>query len=123
MSVFRKDSRALITGGASGIGLAVAHHCLSASMRVTIVDNNQATLDLAQQSLKGEITCVKADVSDLAAWRELKDSVGEVDFLMLNAGRMVRGTWGDDSYFQQVSICCFPIQFGGVVSGRKRHDD
>jgi NADP-dependent 3-hydroxy acid dehydrogenase YdfG len=103
MSVFRKDSRALITGGALGIGLAVAQHCLAASMRVTIVDNNQTTLDLAAKTLKGEVNCVKADVSDLAAWKRLKDSVGSVDFLMLNAGRMVRGTWGEDEYFKQVS--------------------
>ena len=104
MSVFRPDSRALITGGASGIGLAVAPHCLAASMRVTIVDNNQATLVLASKTLKGEVSCVKADVSDAAAWKELRESVGEVDFLMLNAGRMVRGSWGEEEYFRQVSF-------------------
>ena len=104
MSVFRPNSRALITGGASGIGLAVAQHCLAASMRVTIVDNNQATLDLASKTLKGEVSCVKADVSDAAAWKELRESVGEVEFLMLNAGRMVRGSWGEEEYFRQVSF-------------------
>jgi NADP-dependent 3-hydroxy acid dehydrogenase YdfG len=107
MSVFHPNSHALITGGASGIGLAVATHCLASSMRVTIVDNNQATLDLAAQTLKGEVTCVKADVSDVTAWRALKEKVGEVDFLMLNAGRMVRGSWGDEGYFKQV--CIHPI--------------
>lgn len=104
MSVFRKGASALITGGASGIGLAVAQHCLAASMRVTIVDNNQATLDLASKTLKGEVRCVKADVSDAAAWKELRESVGEVEFLMLNAGRMVRGSWGEEEYFRQVSF-------------------
>lgn len=102
MSVFRKDASALITGGASGIGLAVAQHCLAASMKVTIVDNNQTTLHLAQQSLKGNVQCVKADVSDVTAWKELREKVGDVDFLMLNAGRMVRGSWGEDEYFRQV---------------------
>ena len=102
MSVFRAGSHALITGGASGIGLAVAQHCLAAAMKVTIVDNNQATLDLAAQNLTGEVTCVKADVSDATAWKALREKAGEVDFLMLNAGRMVRGSWGDEAYFQQV---------------------
>jgi NAD(P)-dependent dehydrogenase (short-subunit alcohol dehydrogenase family) len=121
MSVFRQSSSALITGGASGIGLAVAQHCLSCSMRVTVVDNNQATLDLAQQRLKGDVRCVRADVSDASAWDSLREKTGEVDFLMLNAGRAVKGTWGDDAYFKQVSKCGFshpsdlfqsnPIQF------------
>lgn len=104
MSVFRPNSRALITGGASGIGLAVAQHCLQAGMSVVIADYNQETLDLAQKSLKGDVKCVKIDVGDLKAWKELKESVGDVDFLMLNAGRMVRGTWGEGEYFEQVRL-------------------
>lgn len=103
MSVFRASSRALITGGASGIGLSVAEHCLKARMSVTIVDYNQETLDLAQKNLKGDVQCIKSDVSDVQAWKSLREKVGDVDFLMLNAGRMVRGTWGDGEYFEQVS--------------------
>lgn len=102
MSVFRANSRALITGGASGIGYAVAELCLKASMRVTVVDNNQETLDLAKKSLNGDVECVKSDVGDLNAWKSLKERVGDVDFLMLNAGRMVRGSWGESQYFDQV---------------------
>ena len=116
MSVFQANSHALITGGASGIGLAVAQHCLASSMKVTIVDSNQSTLDLARKSLEGDVQCVKADVSDLSAWRALKERVGEVDFLMLNAGRMVKGGWGDDEYFQQVSWVWFSfMQCSAVV--------
>ncbi|KAG9197147.1 hypothetical protein G6514_002223 [Epicoccum nigrum] len=113
MSVFRQGSSALITGGASGIGLAVAQHCLSCSMRVTVVDNNQATLDLAQQRLKGDVRCVRADVGDASAWDSLREKTGEVDFLMLNAGRMVKGTWGDNAYFQQV----LDTNLYGVING------
>lgn len=102
MSVFRPNARALITGGASGIGYAVAQHCLKSSMKVTIVDYNQETLDLARQNLKGDVECLKSDVSDLSAWKSLKDKIGDVDFLMLNAGRMVRGSWGESEYFEQV---------------------
>jgi NADP-dependent 3-hydroxy acid dehydrogenase YdfG len=103
MSVFRASSHALITGGASGIGYAVAELCLKNSMKVTIADSNQETLDLAKKSLSGDVHCVKTDVSDAGAWKKLKEQTGDVDFLMLNAGRMVKGTWGDSEYFNQVS--------------------
>ncbi|KAF2250114.1 NAD(P)-binding protein [Trematosphaeria pertusa] len=64
MSVFRAGARALITGGASGIGLAVAELCLGRGMRVAVVDFNEQTLDLAKKNLsaKGEVQCVKADI-------------------------------------------------------------
>jgi NADP-dependent 3-hydroxy acid dehydrogenase YdfG len=102
MSVFRASSHALITGGASGIGYAVAELCLKNSMKVTIADSNQETLDLAKKNLNGDVHCVKTDVSDAGAWKKLKEQTGDVDFLMLNAGRMVKGTWGDSEYFNQV---------------------
>jgi NADP-dependent 3-hydroxy acid dehydrogenase YdfG len=103
MSVFRASSHALITGGASGIGYAVAELCLKNSMKVTIADINQETLDLAKKSLGGDIHCVKTDVSDAGAWKKLREQVGDVDFLMLNAAHMAKGTWGDNDYFDKVS--------------------
>ncbi|KAJ4318193.1 hypothetical protein N0V94_004559 [Neodidymelliopsis sp. IMI 364377] len=113
MSVFRANSRALITGGASGIGYAVAELCLQASMKVTIVDTNPSTLAHAQKTLKGDLSTINSDVSDPSAWRSLREKVGDVDFLMLNAGRMVRGTWGDAEYFSQV----LSTNLFGVVNG------
>lgn len=110
MSVFRANSRALITGGASGIGYAVAELCLKSSMKVTVVDYNQETLDLAQKNLKGDVQVIKSDVSDLQAWKSLREKVGDVDFLMLNAGRMVKGSWGDDKYFEQVRLRAHEFQ-------------
>ena len=101
-SIFRPSAHALISGGASGIGLAVAELCLKHSMKVTIADFNQETLDIAKESLKGDVKCVKADVGDKADWKKLKQDVGEVDFLMLNAGIMAQGTWGDEDYFDKV---------------------
>ncbi|KAL1596808.1 hypothetical protein SLS59_007549 [Nothophoma quercina] len=113
MSVFRANSRALITGGASGIGYAVAELCLKASMKVTVVDYNDETLDLAKKNLKGDVTIVKSDVGDLNAWNSLKEKVGDVDFLMLNAGRMVKGSWGESEYFNQV----LNTNLFGVING------
>ncbi|KAL0256661.1 hypothetical protein SLS55_009057 [Diplodia seriata] len=53
----------------------------------------------------------QADVSKPEAWAKLKDSVlekfggGSVDFLMLNAGVGMKGTWGDAEYFEKVCPC------------------
>lgn len=102
MSVFQSGSRALITGGASGIGLAVAELCLKHGMRVAVVDFNKDTLDLAKNNLKGEINCLQADVSKEQDWKIIKEKVGDVDFLMLNAGVGGKGSWGDADYFQKV---------------------
>jgi short-subunit dehydrogenase len=101
-SVFRPSAHALITGGASGIGYAVAELCLKHSMRVTIVDFNQETLDLVAKNLKGDIKCLKADVGDRGDWKKVREQVGDVDFLMLNAGVGGKGTWGDEEYFDKV---------------------
>ena len=110
MSVFRKGSTALITGGASGIGLAAAQLCLKHGMRVVVVDINATTLDLARKTLDvgddDDAHFYTADVSKENDWAALKQSVetkfGAVDFLMLNAGIGARGTWGEAEYFQKV---------------------
>ena len=108
-SVFRPSTRALITGGASGIGYAVAELCLKHSMKVTIADFNQDTLELAKKNLKGDVQCVKADVGEKTEWKMLKEEVGDVDFLMLNAGVGGKGTWGDEEYFDKVKLQPQPL--------------
>ncbi|EAT80142.1 hypothetical protein HBH56_094920 [Parastagonospora nodorum] len=112
-AVFRPSARALITGGASGIGYAVAELCLKHSMHVTIADSNQETLDLAAKNLSGDVTCVKIDVGDRADWKKLKSQVGSVDFLMLNAGVGGQGTWGDEEYFDKI----LHTNLNGVING------
>jgi NAD(P)-dependent dehydrogenase (short-subunit alcohol dehydrogenase family) len=107
MSVFKAGSTALITGGASGIGLAVAQLCLKHSMRVAIVDRNSDTLSKAKRTLSsGDVETYEVDVSKSSEWKNLKESVlkkfGAVDFLMLNAGIGAKGTWGDEEYFEKV---------------------
>lgn len=114
MSVFRPSAHALITGGASGVGYAVAQLCLKHSMRVTITDNNQETLDLAAKNLSGPVTCLKADVSSRSDWDTVQRKVGsDVDFLMLNAGIGGKGTWGDADYFDKI----LEVNLGGVING------
>ncbi|KAF1941678.1 NAD(P)-binding protein [Clathrospora elynae] len=113
MSVFRPSACALITGGASGVGYAVAQLCLKHSMRVTIADFSQSNLDHAKATLKGDVTCLQADVGDRAAWKMLLEKVGEVDFLMLNAGVTGKGSWGDEEYFDKI----LHTNLNGVING------
>lgn len=107
--VFRSNARALITGGASGIGYAVAELCLKHGMQVNLADFNQETLDLAKRNLTGDVRCIKADVGDRQGWQTLRSEVGDVDFLMLNAGVGGKGTWGDEEYFDKVRSDSNPL--------------
>ncbi|RMZ68669.1 short chain dehydrogenase reductase [Pyrenophora seminiperda CCB06] len=116
MSVFRPSAHALITGGASGIGFAVAQLCLTHSMRVTLVDFDPTSLAHAEATLRGKrsVTCIQADVSSPASWADIKAQVGpDIDFLMLNAGIGGKGTWGDADYFEKI----LSTNLYGVVNG------
>ncbi|KAK1471569.1 oxidoreductase [Colletotrichum cuscutae] len=74
--VFTASKTALITGGASGIGLAVAKKCLVHGMKVLIVDKNDGFLASAQRSLgEDKVSTAKADVSSLRDWAHLKKRV------------------------------------------------
>lgn len=74
--VFAASKTALITGGASGIGLAVAKKCLGHGMKVLIVDNDDGSLASARRSLgEDKVLTAKADVSSLEDWAHLKKRV------------------------------------------------
>lgn len=113
MSVFQSGSKALITGGASGIGLAIAELCLEHGMRVSIVDFNKETLGLAEKNLKGDLQFLHADVGKEEDWKGVREKVGDVDFLMLNAGVGGQGTWGDEQYFSRI----LNTNLFGIVNG------
>jgi NAD(P)-dependent dehydrogenase (short-subunit alcohol dehydrogenase family) len=95
------------------VGYAVAKLCLKHSMRVSILDFNQSTLDLASASLKGEVKCLKADVGSREDWTRIRKEVGDVDFLMLNAGVTGKGSWGDEEYFDKI----LHTNLNGVING------
>jgi len=114
---------AFITGGASGIGLGIAHAAANAGMIVAIADIRQENIDKALptfaegQSVRGYVL----DVTDRAAYEALADRVeadlGPVWLLVNNAGIGVAGpahlaTWADWDWMMNVNL-------GGVINGVK----
>ena len=83
---------AVITGGASGIGLALARSALAREMRVVIADVDPAALDEAVAQLQGgdRLLALTTDVSDSAAVAALanrtEEAYGPAQLLFNNAG-------------------------------------
>lgn len=90
-----QDRRAVISGGASGIGLAAARRFSAEGARVAILDRNEAALATAARSLPGESLVLKADVTDERqverAFAETVDRWGGLDVLVANAAVQLYG--------------------------------
>ena len=88
-----KGRVAVVTGGASGIGLAVARRLGAAGMRLVLADLDEGRLAEAADGLRAEgveVQPVGTDVGDptqVAALKRAADLHGPVSLLMNNAGR------------------------------------
>lgn len=76
---------AVVTGGASGIGLAAARAFAAAGMRVWLLDRPGAALDGAAASIEGA-TALAIDAADPLAVADAAAAIGPVSVLMNNAG-------------------------------------
>ena len=83
---------AVITGGAQGIGLAIAERMLDSGASVSLWDRDQKLVEETVRSLetRGMAEAVVVDVTDLAsvnsATEKTKTSMGSIDILVCNAG-------------------------------------
>jgi 2-hydroxycyclohexanecarboxyl-CoA dehydrogenase len=80
---------AVVTGGASGIGLGVGKRFIADGYRVALLDNNPDTLAAAGAELPDALT-IQVDVSDrasvTAAFDEVKSKLGPTEILVTSAG-------------------------------------
>ncbi|MEW6613318.1 MAG: glucose 1-dehydrogenase [Pseudomonadota bacterium] len=87
---------AIVTGGGQGIGKAIARHCLERGLKVVIAeaDAEAGQETAAELAALGDIRCVAADVAreeDVQRTvREAVDGYGRLDYLVNNAGIMIR---------------------------------
>lgn len=84
------DKNVVITGGSSGMGLALAELLLHDGARVVITGRSQAKLDAVREQLGENAVAVQADVASLSDLDLLVDRVknelGSVEALFVNAG-------------------------------------
>ena len=121
-SAFQPNAVAVITGGASGIGLATAQRLAAMGLRLVIVDVREALLEPAAEQLRQlgapEVMASSTDVSDREALVELETLVAErfggTDILMNNAGIQPGSSLLDDP---ENWLHILGVNLGGIVYG------
>ncbi|MFW6111670.1 MAG: SDR family NAD(P)-dependent oxidoreductase [Candidatus Bipolaricaulota bacterium] len=97
-----EDKRTLITGGASGIGLATAREFVKQGARVLIADWDRESLETVLDDDQGLAGGVVGDVGDPEDVKKIFDRVdgvlGGLDVLVSNAGISIRHSFDEISY-------------------------
>lgn len=122
-SLFKAGHTALITGGASGIGLSLAKKCTTHGMKVLVADWDDELLRAAPQNIgtaqaKDLVSTFKMDVSKPEDWAVLKKKVdetlnGQINLLALNAGIGPSSSWSSSESFQKI----LDVNLYGVING------
>lgn len=101
MDLELKDKVALVTGGTSGIGLAIARRLLTEGTKVFICGRDEARLQesLAQLAASGAVAGTIAHVDrPVDAARLVEESAvwgGRLDIIVSNAGTHLRGSYSE----------------------------
>lgn len=115
---------AFITGGASGIGLGIAHAFVDAGMKAMLADLRQDHLDaalqeFAQRGQSEQVHGIRLDVTDRAAMAaaatEVQRVFGKLHVLVNNAGVGIEGPFKDITYNDW--DFGLGVNLGGVING------
>jgi NAD(P)-dependent dehydrogenase (short-subunit alcohol dehydrogenase family) len=115
---------AIVTGGASGIGLGIAGAFLTAGMRVMIADLRQDHIDAAlvrfsELGVSQRVHAIKLDVTDRGAMAAAADEVerifGRLHVLVNNAGVGIQGPFNGITYADW--DFGLAVNLGGAING------
>lgn len=113
---------AFITGGASGLGLAMARSFSTAGMKVVIADIEDEALDSAAKEFadtNANVITMKVDVTDRKAMEQAAvdtiEAFGKIHVLCNNAGVAINGNVADMSY--QDWDWVMKVNLDGVING------
>ena len=113
---------AFITGGASGLGLAMARSFTAAGMKVAIADIQDDALAAAQQEFSesnADVITIKVDVTDRDALeeaaKETESAFEKIHVVCNNAGVAVSGNIKDHTY--QDWDWVMGVNLDGVING------
>ncbi|WP_428943338.1 SDR family NAD(P)-dependent oxidoreductase [Pantoea sp. FN060301] len=112
---------AVVTGGSSGIGLAIAKHLIAEGAQVIITGRTQTTLTKAVEALGEKAQGIVADVRSVDSLESLYESVrrtcGRIDVLVANAGGGIHAPLGqiqekhiDEQFATNVKGVVFTLQ-------------
>ncbi len=94
-----KDRVAIVTGGARGIGKAIALSFLREGAKVAIIDSDKERLEMLKKEMpreEKELTFIPCDITKSDNVKRMVDQVhqgfGRIDILVNNAGIIRRGT-------------------------------
>ena len=116
---------AVITGAASGIGLAAALRLAGMGLKVVLADLPGAALDAAAESMakaakggRNDVLAVPTDVASIEDVRRLRElafnAFGDIAFVMNNAGiESTAGSYGDYAGWQKT----LAVNLWGVING------
>ena len=116
------QKRVFITGGASGIGQALALRFAAANWRVAIADIHQQRMQETVEQIKqlgGEPLAIELNVASADDWDKARDTIenswGGIDILFNNAGVAGGGSFEglDISEWQRIT----DINYWGVIYG------
>lgn len=105
-----KDRIAIITGGASGIGFAIAKTFVKSGIKVVLIGRDKSRLKLACETLGVMSDFVGCDLTELdklpSVVEKIKNMHGRIDILINNAGMHLKKPLDDvtDYDFQKVIL-------------------
>lgn len=124
----RKTRAAIVTGGASGIGLAMSQHFAAQGYNVAVFDvnvkmGNEVAANIASQNPHVKVVFRTCDVSSWQSqaerFKEVYDEFGSIDVVCANAGISEKGSSAlasiEDGEAKEPDLKMMDVNLSGVI--------